>query len=101
MAAVQHDDNALAAISEAEHARAERHEVHDRNASAEPRTSSVAHPEDEKRGLDTGSSSDGDHELDGIHDGLEFPTEEEKRTLRRVADTIPWTAYCQHLYSCT
>lgn len=32
-------------------------------------------------------------ELDGIHDGLEFPTEEEKATLRRVADTIPWNAY--------
>lgn len=32
---------------------------------------------------------------DGIHDGLEFPTEEEKKTLRRVADTIPWNAYCE------
>ncbi|KAF9456670.1 peptide transporter PTR2A [Collybia nuda] len=30
---------------------------------------------------------------DGIHDGLEFPTEEERRTLRRVADKIPWNAY--------
>ena len=35
--------------------------------------------------------------LDGIHDGLEFPTEEEKKTLRRVADTIPWNAYRQQL----
>lgn len=33
------------------------------------------------------------HELDGIHDGLEFPTEEEKATLRRVADDVPWGAY--------
>ncbi|KAI0696611.1 oligopeptide transporter [Cytidiella melzeri] len=33
------------------------------------------------------------HEPDGIHDGLEFPTEEEKATLRRVADAIPWNAY--------
>jgi len=32
---------------------------------------------------------------DGIHDGLEFPTEEEKETLRRVADAIPWNAYRQ------
>jgi POT family proton-dependent oligopeptide transporter len=32
---------------------------------------------------------------DGIHDGLEFPTEEEKKTLRRVADAIPWNAYRQ------
>ncbi|GLB40829.1 putative POT family protein [Lyophyllum shimeji] len=31
--------------------------------------------------------------LDGIHDGLVFPTEEERKTLRRVADTIPWNAY--------
>ena len=30
---------------------------------------------------------------DGIHDDLEFPTEEERRTLRRVADTIPWNSY--------
>ncbi|KAJ7079396.1 POT family-domain-containing protein [Mycena belliarum] len=32
-------------------------------------------------------------ELDGVHDGLEFPTELEKATLRRVSDTIPWNAY--------
>ncbi|KAF9044140.1 peptide transporter PTR2A [Panaeolus papilionaceus] len=37
--------------------------------------------------------SDLDHELDGIHDGLTFPTEEEKVTLRRIPDTIPWNAY--------
>ncbi|KAG6858102.1 hypothetical protein C0993_006572, partial [Termitomyces sp. T159_Od127] len=30
---------------------------------------------------------------DGVHDGLVFPTEEEKQTLRRVSDTIPWNAY--------
>lgn len=34
-----------------------------------------------------------ENELDGIHDGLEFPTEEEIVTLRRVSDAIPWTAY--------
>jgi POT family proton-dependent oligopeptide transporter len=33
------------------------------------------------------------YEPDGIHDGLEFPTEEEIRTLRRVVDAIPWAAY--------
>ncbi|KAJ6546367.1 POT family-domain-containing protein [Mycena sp. CBHHK59/15] len=33
------------------------------------------------------------HEPDGIHDGLVFPTEEERATLRRVSDTIPWNAY--------
>ncbi|KAG5339839.1 hypothetical protein C0989_003348 [Termitomyces sp. Mn162] len=31
--------------------------------------------------------------LDGIHDALEFPTEEERETLRRVPDTVPWSAY--------
>lgn len=31
--------------------------------------------------------------LDIIHDGLVFPTEEEKQTLRRISDTIPWNAY--------
>ncbi|KAF8805077.1 peptide transporter PTR2A [Phlegmacium glaucopus] len=34
-----------------------------------------------------------DHELDGIHDSLTFPTEEERATLRRVPDSIPWNAY--------
>lgn len=27
------------------------------------------------------------------HDGREYPTEEEERTLRRVSDQVPWTAY--------
>ena len=34
-------------------------------------------------------------ELDGIHDGLEFPTDEERDTLRRVSDSLPWSAYCE------
>ncbi|KAL0567160.1 hypothetical protein V5O48_014835 [Marasmius crinis-equi] len=38
-------------------------------------------------------SSDELYQPDGIHDGLEFPTEEEKATLRRVSDKIPWNAY--------
>lgn len=36
---------------------------------------------------------------DGIHDGLESPTEEELRTLRRVSDKIPWSAYSTCLVS--
>ncbi|KAJ7437895.1 POT family-domain-containing protein [Mycena galericulata] len=32
---------------------------------------------------------DGDHD----HEGLEFPTDEERATLRRVSDQIPWNAY--------
>ncbi|KAF7326458.1 putative peptide transporter ptr2 [Mycena sanguinolenta] len=31
--------------------------------------------------------------IDGIHDGLICPTEEELATLRRVGDAIPWTAH--------
>ncbi|KAI1798166.1 oligopeptide transporter [Ganoderma leucocontextum] len=46
----------------------------------------------ERKGMSPVSSSHS-HELDGIHDGLEFPTEEEKKTLRRVADALPWAAY--------
>ena len=36
-----------------------------------------------------------DQELDTIHDGLIFPTEDERLTLRRVPDSIPWNAYCK------
>ncbi|KAF8964521.1 peptide transporter PTR2A [Flammula alnicola] len=31
--------------------------------------------------------------LDGIHDGLLYPTDEERATLRRIPDKIPWNAY--------
>ncbi len=44
----------------------------------------------EKKGFhirDSEESTQGEHELDGIHDGLEFPTEEEKQTLRRVSES--------------
>ncbi|RPD65524.1 oligopeptide transporter [Lentinus tigrinus ALCF2SS1-7] len=46
----------------------------------------------EKKGSSPPASSH-EHELDGIHDGLEFPTEHERVTLRRVADAVPWSAY--------
>ncbi|KAJ7128615.1 peptide transporter PTR2A [Mycena epipterygia] len=42
---------------------------------------------------DGGSSALQLHEIDGIHDGLVCPTDEQRATLRRVADTIPWSAY--------
>ncbi|KAJ3933052.1 MAG: PTR2-domain-containing protein [Lentinula lateritia] len=44
------------------------------------------HPE-----LDVASAES--FEPDGIHDGLEFPTEAERLTLRRVSDTLPWASY--------
>lgn len=61
----------------------------------------AAHPKhdsfDEKKNAEHESVEDHaplqEHEPDGIHDGLEFPTDEERATLRRVADSIPWNAY--------
>ncbi|KAI6038260.1 POT family-domain-containing protein [Pisolithus marmoratus] len=44
----------------------------------------------QKKGTISDETSD---KADSIHGGLEFPTEEELITLRRVSDTIPWTAY--------
>ncbi|KAL0572403.1 hypothetical protein V5O48_009564 [Marasmius crinis-equi] len=32
-------------------------------------------------------------EDDTAHDGLQFPTEEERQNLRRVSDTLPWNAF--------
>ncbi|KAI0682220.1 oligopeptide transporter [Earliella scabrosa] len=46
----------------------------------------------EKKGFSPVESAH-EQELDGVHDGLEFPTEDEKKTLRRVTDSIPWSAY--------
>jgi hypothetical protein len=34
-----------------------------------------------------------EYDIDGIHDGLVFLTEEERATLRRVPGSIPWDAY--------
>ncbi|KAJ7074724.1 PTR2-domain-containing protein [Mycena amicta] len=45
----------------------------------------------EKKG--GGALHDNEHEPDGIHDGLIFPTEEERAVLRRVPDHVPWNAY--------
>ncbi|KAJ6566053.1 peptide transporter PTR2A [Mycena capillaripes] len=33
------------------------------------------------------------HEIDGVHDGLTCPSEEQLATLQRVGDAIPWNAY--------
>lgn len=35
------------------------------------------------------------HDDDGVHAGLEFPSEHEKETLRRVGDDVPWNAYSE------
>ncbi|KAF9233612.1 POT family-domain-containing protein [Melanogaster broomeanus] len=34
-----------------------------------------------------------DDDVNSAHEGLEFPSEEELATLRRVSDAIPWSAY--------
>jgi proton-dependent oligopeptide transporter, POT family len=36
-------------------------------------------------------------DLYGVHGFSGFPTEEERQSLRRIADKIPWNAYRQHL----
>ncbi|KAG8213144.1 hypothetical protein J3R82DRAFT_11551 [Butyriboletus roseoflavus] len=36
-----------------------------------------------------------DDDDDSAHEGLEFPSEEELATLRRVSDALPWTAYSE------
>ncbi|KAL1943975.1 hypothetical protein VTO73DRAFT_3793 [Trametes versicolor] len=69
MAGLQADKDILAGLAEAKHDELEY----------------------EKKNLDDSTSQE--HELDGIHDGLEFPTKDERHTLRRVSDTIPWSAY--------
>ncbi|KAJ7192568.1 peptide transporter PTR2A [Mycena pura] len=72
MAGLQTDATALAAVSDV--APNEKHDHYD-----EKRSSSSEHEHE--------------HELDGIHDGLIFPTDEERATLRRVPDRLPWAAY--------
>lgn len=47
-------------------------------------------PSLEKKGLPVDDDDD-----DSVHEGLEFPTEEELVTLRRVSDAIPWPAYSE------
>lgn len=52
--------------------------------------------EDEKNlSLRDNVTSSVDHDIHYIHEGLEFPTEQERKTLRRVSDRIPWNAYCR------
>jgi hypothetical protein len=50
-------------------------------------------PDYEKKLSDSIAADSFDNEDDSIHEGLEFPTEEELLTLRRVSDAIPWNAY--------
>ncbi|THU85978.1 PTR2-domain-containing protein [Dendrothele bispora CBS 962.96] len=51
------------------------------------------HPLEPEKVPDSPSHDAESLELDGIHDGLEFPTEEERATLPRVSDALPWSAY--------
>lgn len=49
------------------------------------------HPELEDPSL--GSYEEDDDDDEGVHAGLVFPTEEERITLRRVSDKLPYAAY--------
>ncbi|PPR01223.1 hypothetical protein CVT26_015298 [Gymnopilus dilepis] len=64
MSAIQHDDVGLVALADVK-----------------------------KHDAESSQQSEVDHEYDEIHEGLEFPTEEERATLRRVPDSLPWNAY--------
>ena len=48
----------------------------------------------EKGKIDVYDAESDKNAADGIHDGLEFPSDEDLRTLRHVPDDIPWNAYC-------
>ncbi|TFK37850.1 POT family-domain-containing protein [Crucibulum laeve] len=76
MAGIQHDDQTFAAVAEVKQFAFE-----DEKKVKHLSDSEIASPDAFE------------HEPDGIHDGLEFPTDEERATLRRVADKIPWAAY--------
>lgn len=54
------------------------------------------HVPDEK--VPAGDEASSDVLEDDAHAGLEFPTEEERLTLRRVADALPWSSYCTPTY---
>ncbi|KAH0833178.1 POT family-domain-containing protein [Lanmaoa asiatica] len=65
-------------------------------ASLEPDRSIPAALAEDDRYLSLSASlerKDLDDDVDSAHEGLEFPSEEELATLRRVSDAIPWTAY--------
>lgn len=49
----------------------------------------------EKKDSIPDDDDDDDDDDDSAHEGLEFPSEEELVTLRRVSDALPWTAYCK------
>lgn len=57
----------------------------------------VVHSDDKRSSIEHSGHYDNDHMNDGIHDGLRFPTDEERATLRRVADKIPINAYCESI----
>jgi POT family proton-dependent oligopeptide transporter len=72
MAGLQTDSAILAGLGEAQRDQASEDEK------------KVHHDEQDDKDVD-----------DPVHRGLELPTEEERATLRRIADAIPWNAYRQ------
>ena len=76
-------------------------------AGLEPDRDTPAELVEDERRLSSPASSDkkdlilvdDDDDDDNAHAGLEFPSDEELLTLRRVSDKLPWTAYSQCLLS--
>lgn len=73
MAGLQADNDILAGV-----AGAEKNQLKDLDRTSAFNEKSISHEANESS-----------------EEGVEFPTEEEIATLRRVSDAIPWTAYCK------
>ena len=66
---------------------------------AQPGPAEIQH---DKAGLEKHSSASCTesclHDLDNADDELIYPTDEEKEELRRVSDTLPWSAYRKQMH---
>ncbi|KAG6888584.1 hypothetical protein C0995_007266 [Termitomyces sp. Mi166 len=60
----------------------------------QPTTTQASVTDEKRSSIEKGSVEEHSVDIpDNIHGALEFPTEQELETLRRVADTVPWNAY--------
>jgi POT family proton-dependent oligopeptide transporter len=69
-----------------------------RDVATSPEPKTVSEGASEKRShIEIGQEP---NDIDGLYEGLEFPTEHEMATLRRVPDTIPLNIYRKYYYEC-
>ncbi|KAF9004364.1 POT family-domain-containing protein [Cyathus striatus] len=93
MAAIQHDDQTFAAVAEIAHIEYEEGKQHAQTIDFEASSTSEKKVDVERSPSLYSSRDDVLEEPDYVHAGLEFPTEDEIHTLRRVPDAVPWNAY--------